>query len=116
MQSEKIAVWGAPLALLKVAAANHADALVIAKAFQQFGAKGKEGFIRQTIIFENNCFFHLLKHPIKAGGNASLAAQIRIGKIGYHFTGPINPVDDRACSETGLVFARAIKSRAISHN
>src|SRR6266568_1093901 len=88
VQTKKITVWSVSLAALKIAATDHADALVLAKPFQEFFAKRKKALIRQAIVFQNDRLFDLLEHPI-------------------------NAIDDRARRLASFSLAGAIQTRAV---
>lgn len=72
--------------------------------------------MRQAIIFEDDRFFHLFKNPIETAGHSPLAAQVTFSKIGQHFAGPVDLVNNGAGSQTCLSFAWAIEARAVSYD
>ena len=73
----------------------------------------EKSLIRQTVVFENDRFFHVFEDPIEAAGNAPLATQIRLGKILQHFARPVDAIDDRAGRLAGFGFTFTIGTRAI---
>ena len=101
--AKKITMRGAPLALVKVVAADRHHLLLAPVLFQQLSAEGKETGIRKAVVFKNNRFFYLLENPIETAGHTTLTTQINFAEVRQHFARPIHPIDDLSRGRAGFV-------------
>ena len=67
---------------LKITSANMHDSNIVAVILQQRFAKGEEGGVRQTVIFQNDPFFHLGKEPVYRRTYTQFTAEMLIQKTG----------------------------------
>src|SRR4051812_44093617 len=79
------AAWGR----LEIRPADVHHALLIAIFRQQLGAETEERKGGQTIVFEDDGFGALLKHPIDPRRHAAFAAEIGVRKIRHYVAVPI---------------------------
>ena len=78
------------LTMLKITSGYHADSFIHFVSFQQHIAKTKKISIGQTVIFQYNPLFFLLKKPANGTGNRHFTTYILFPKKGLHLAWPIN--------------------------
>jgi hypothetical protein len=89
------------------------NSFIVSISFQQIVAKTKKSWVRHTIVFENNRFFHLFKKPLKPTGRAARASQIIVGIVSYELTLPIDAINNCPGRETLFDVPEATRSRTI---
>ena len=91
---------------LEITSTDMHDPDIVAVILQQRFAKGEEGGVRQTVIFQNDSFFHLGKEPVYRGAYTQFTTEMLIQKTGMKRTRPVNFLDDISYSGAFFRFSR----------
>ena len=79
--------------LRNVESGNLHDTRVIPVSLEQFRAKLEKCRIGQTIVFEDDGFFHVREGPPDPRGHTLSAAQITVGGVPVDLTIPVDAID-----------------------
>jgi hypothetical protein len=99
-----------------VVATDDRDAVIISKALKKLLTKGKETLFWKTIVFQNDCFVHVGKHPVQSTGNPAPSAHVCGCEVCFDLTRPIDRVNDSPACLDKLGFAELVGSWAIAHD
>src|SRR5579872_3210263 len=82
--------------LLEIDAANVKYVFIMLIFFEQFFTVFEKRMVGQTIIFNDDPVFHFVKKPSDRSTHSLSATQILFPVKRFHFTRPVNTVNDLA--------------------
>jgi hypothetical protein len=90
VSTEVISSIASPFSVLKVIATNAPDTSIVTIILEQTRAVGKEIYMRDTIIFQDDTFLYLLEKPRYRADRPNTTTPIHFRKEGLKLAWPID--------------------------